>query len=853
MASDSLYFFEMGDFSLRFARCSISETSLRIEEIREALFNDTAALGPFAPPGTPVVCAFRPKPRYLQLATALDAKRHAGRPGVQRFAQLLPFTKMEQAWFACAQAADGEMPTDQPWLLSLCSEPAYAQAAGWFEAIKLRPARCLDATIATAGALVSAVPGPTLLLEIGELASHAILLGPDGVRSVLSLSLKFEDIVSAVQDALQLSFRGAAVRLFFDSGYDFTTAGPAIADRLRVALQHELKPLLALQSGSLALYCTGLPAGQRWLGRDLAASLGLTPFVPAIEAWSSTVGLTFATPELQAGLMPDWFHFLHFINSQTLDAVDAIAWQAEWLSLGAPIVQGPAKVLTPPTVPAEGPAVRLATAIASTMFDAPKADGRPLEGAKETPAGPTKPAPHPALPTAERSAVSPSPMPARESDPVERPRRGYGLVIGIVLLVGFLLAAGGYQYNERKTAEAARLASEATATAGRLKAADEAKQKLERELSQAKASLAEEKARRDAEIKRQLAAEEAAKAAQAEAARVAAEQEAIRQAEAVRRASARGNLVITTIPAGANVTVGDRPTRSSPVTFPDLPIGKYPVTITLSRHEDVKMELEVIENGTTESGPVNLVSFAGTLDLVTEPAGVDFEAYPVNTAIVSMDAQRTGKTPAKVEDLDPGDYSVTFSRAGWTPHTETVTVLKNATVHIGWTFPTGTLRINSTPSGATVMQGGAKLGVTPVTVTQPAGTTRFTVSLAGFDPVELTGEVESGKPLELTASLRESDRTYGVDELEQPPVAIIQKTPTLPDALTLVDGRIVIQMTVNRDGTPCDIKIVRASNPELGQIYLAAAARWKFKPGMAAGRPVRSTVMLPILVRAAKY
>jgi hypothetical protein len=46
---------------------------------------------------------------------------------------------------------------------------------------------------------------------------------------------------------------------------------------------------------------------------------------------------------------------------------------------------------------------------------------------------------------------------------------------------------------------------------------------------------------------------------------------------------------------------------------------------------------------------------------------------------------------------------------------------------------------------------------------------------------------------------------------------------------------------------------VRASNPELGKIYQAAAAKWKFKPGLAGGKPVRSTVILPILISAVKF
>jgi outer membrane biosynthesis protein TonB len=59
-------------------------------------------------------------------------------------------------------------------------------------------------------------------------------------------------------------------------------------------------------------------------------------------------------------------------------------------------------------------------------------------------------------------------------------------------------------------------------------------------------------------------------------------------------------------------------------------------------------------------------------------------------------------------------------------------------------------------------------------------------------------------------------------------------------------------MIINRDGTTADLKIVRTSNPEIGKIYLAALAKWKFKPGMKNGKPVRSAVVVPFLINAAQ-
>src|ERR1700712_1621932 len=139
MLNDHLFFFEQTDFSLRFARCVISETSLHIEDLKEVSVTDLTTVPELAPAGTQVVCALRPKPRTLHLATPDEAKRYSGLAGLQQFSQLPAFAKAEPAWFAGAQAADGAVPTSAPWLMSLSSAVAYQQARTVLETIKLKP------------------------------------------------------------------------------------------------------------------------------------------------------------------------------------------------------------------------------------------------------------------------------------------------------------------------------------------------------------------------------------------------------------------------------------------------------------------------------------------------------------------------------------------------------------------------------------------------------------------------------------------------------------------------------------------------------------------------------------------
>jgi len=914
MTNERLFFFEQTDFSLRFARCLISETSLHIEELKEVSIHDTEALTQLAPAGTQVVCALRPKPRQLYLSTPDDAKRHAGLTGLQQFARLPLFAKSEPAWFAGAEASDGAAPTATPWLLSMSSEAAQLQARATFETIKLKPARCLDAAIATVGAIASALTGPTLVLEIGELASHALLVTHEGLLSAGTVKLNLDQIAEAVQAELNLKFRGSAAKLFFNPDCDFSEAGQKIAVRLGAVLKADLTPLLAGRPAPVALYCAGLPAAQQWLALQLSAVLGYAPCLPAVQSWSLASGVTFATPALEASVSPSWFNFLHFINAQTLDSPGGVAWQAEWISLKAPVGARPAttppmpgqtrsgRSASTPPIPLTAPAptappgkaiAGVGTPVPATPAPAAKgtpaptpSPAKPTSGAntplaaavapagKSTPAPATTPAkpasPPPAsnkpgatpAPAAKSTSASlsypPKPEAKKPAEPIHAkspapspvstpwasadepaPKSKMPLFIGIGVLILALLGGGNFYLQSQKE-ETARIALEKQQTEQRLKAAEE------------KARLDEQKARSEAENRKKFEFETSQKLAQSEAARQQAETEARNQA-ATRLANARGTLVVTTQPAGASVTVADLPPQSSPATFTYLKIGRYPVTITLAHYESVNLELEVKENETTESGAVALVSVAGSIELATDPAGANYELHPASSMALSLNARRTGITPAKLDDLDPGDYSVTFSRPGWAPHTETVSVNRNATARTAWAFPSGAVKITSNPSGATVTREGVKLGVTPLTLSQPAGPARYELSLKGYDPVTLPGVVEKGSTVELSAQLPVTEHPFGPGELDTNPEPINPKPPDLPPNLTLVDGRIVVQMTVNRDGSTTDIKIVRVSNPEISKFYLAALAKWKFKPGTIAGKPVRSIVVVPFLITATGY
>lgn len=842
-----LCFLELTDFSYRVAVCSGRQQPIKIEQLHEFPLTEIERLAQLLPPDSELICALRAKTRQAHLASNAEATQFTGLAGLQAFAQSPGRASAEPAWFAGVQASDGQAPGAKPWLLSLSPETAHQQSRALVENLKAKSTRYLDATIITAGTLKSLVTAPTLLLEIGELASQAFLVSPKGVLATHVATLNLDQIAEAVQAELNLKFRGSAAKLFFNPDCDFSDNAAKIADRLAIALQADLAPLLKGQPAPTALCCSGLPAAQHWLGAHLATSLGLTPFIPTIKSGTPDSGLTFATPKAGEKLSPAWFTFLNLIKAQSTAAKEAPAWQAEWISVKAPVA-----VTT--TVPATKlPHVETTSLPATKSVEAKTTPTPAAPAAKNSPSGPapiTKTAPSSSLtyppakgtttpkksPANEPTAAKPAPATAAAaSTPAGKNNKplliGAGIALAAIMIIGFF-----YWQSQNAQAEALRLAQEKQATELRLQ--DEA----------AKARLAEQKRQQEAASHKLFEFETNQKLADAEAARLRAENEA-RQQTAARLASARGNLVIVTEPAGAMVTVGDQPATATPLTLNYLKIGRYPVTIQMPRYDEIKMELEVTENGTTNPGVIALTRIAGALEITSSPTDSRYELQPANAPAFSLAPRLSGQTPATLTDLEPGEYTVTFTRSGWAPHTEKITVARDETARTAWTAPQSQVEITSTPAGATITQNGASLGRTPLTLTLPPGDFRYEVTLSGYDPLVLSGQAEEGKTLNLIARLLKTDRIYGSKELDTAPEPIKPELPDLPDNLKNKAARTDIQLIVNRDGTLKDVQVINTTNPDLAKYYLKTVSKWKFKPGMKAGKPVPSRVMIPFIIK----
>lgn len=896
MNVDSFCFVEHTDFALRLVRCGNRKTPLRIEDIKEVSTVDPSAIpgvvsAVFPTADAGLVCSLRPRLQRLQLTSSGEAKQYPGGTGVDAFLRLAADASANAAWVSATDAGKGGEPTAASWLVAATSAEAYQQALDGLTAAQLKPALCTSGVF-TAGAVAGNAAGAVVILEIGGEQSYAVVADRSGVRSVVPIGLNRDRIAEAVQTELGLKFRGSAGKLFLNPDYDFSETGSKIAARIAEGLKAELAPLLANRSGSTELYCPTLPAAQQWLTTQLAPALGLTPHVPDLKGWCSAAGVSFA-PGLEANLSPAWLGALYSANSLALAGSSFATWQPAWRTLGSgvaapvapakpapaptpapapakPAVPPPAaKPATPPPAPAKAvvpppaakpvqppaPAKPTPPPAAAKPAPAPvpqkKGQPAPAPAAKPAPA----PAPAPAKPVAPSSSVGYSTKPeaakpaspalavkAAAATPTATPASGGAkagggkqrmMLIGgaaavVVLLVGLFLFQSGKK-------EEARLAAEKQATEQRLKAEQE------------RVRLAEQKAREEAEARQKTEQELAQKLAMSESARQQAEQEARAQA-AARLANARGTLEIATQPEGATITVGSLPPRTSPATFADIRTGHYPVVVKLPRYEEVRFEVDVKENAVTTPPMVTLVRLVGTLEIASEPVGLDYEVRPANALMVSADARHTGRTPAKLDDLAPGEYTVTLTRDGWEPYSENVTIERDGTARVNWAVPTGILKVTSTPAGATIRRNGIQVGVSPLSLKEQApGPVELELSLADYlKPVVVSGELAAGRTLELTARFPADERVYAAGDVDDEPKADDPKKIMIPYYLTLEKPRIDLELVVDRHGVAHNVRVVRSSSPDLPKPVISAVSGWQFKPAVRQGRPVNARMSLSL-------
>lgn len=144
-------------------------------------------------------------------------------------------------------------------------------------------------------------------------------------------------------------------------------------------------------------------------------------------------------------------------------------------------------------------------------------------------------------------------------------------------------------------------------------------------------------------------------------------------------------------------------------------------------------------------------SSSGSIRLVSIPKG----------ASVYIGGEKKGETPLVVSGLTPGAASVRLEMAGYDSWKKTLQVKKGKVTNSGKIIltpavvHTGSIRVTTVPSGATVTIDGKEVGLSPITVKElSVGTHVVNLTLAGYPSWEKKVEVRSGKMVPITRFLK---------------------------------------------------------------------------------------------------
>jgi hypothetical protein len=146
---------------------------------------------------------------------------------------------------------------------------------------------------------------------------------------------------------------------------------------------------------------------------------------------------------------------------------------------------------------------------------------------------------------------------------------------------------------------------------------------------------------------------------------------------------------------------------------------------------------------------VEFVRMEGTVVEILDPAG----------AAVYIDGEARGIVPVILTDIAPGRHSIRLSLEGFQDWSKKVNVVKDVvnTVSARLTpIQTGSISIQSTPEGASIILDGKETGNTTPSILSPidAGEHTLRLTCPGYAPWEKTVEVRSNAMVHIIANLR---------------------------------------------------------------------------------------------------
>lgn len=259
----------------------------------------------------------------------------------------------------------------------------------------------------------------------------------------------------------------------------------------------------------------------------------------------------------------------------------------------------------------------------------------------------------------------------------------------------------------------------------------------------------------------------------------------------------------------------------------------------------------------------------GSLELHTTPEG----------ATVYINGETAGQTPVTRSDLKVGLYTLRFELKGYETVEQVQELLAGVNGPQVVQIPlkpstqvdtTGSLKVTSTPPGATIMLDGKASGVAPKTITKlRTGKHVLELTLEGHVKWAGTPVVKAGRTLDIAAEMQPV-RTQPVKPPPPPPPPVETgpfalgpgvsfdrrpvsgEQPALPKSAKGVNVSVLVKITVEESGSVGEIRIQESGGEALDRIVVETVRKWRFNPAIRGGKAVSVYFLYRFTFKSAK-
>jgi hypothetical protein len=224
-----------------------------------------------------------------------------------------------------------------------------------------------------------------------------------------------------------------------------------------------------------------------------------------------------------------------------------------------------------------------------------------------------------------------------------------------------------------------------------------------------------------------------------------------------------GSISVRSTPSGASIVLDGVIKGTTPANLTGISVGKHVLVLKKSGYNDYSTTV-TISSGKITSVSATLTVSTASLIVNSKPSG----------ATIILDGTAKGTTPANITGLSQGTHTLILKKSGYDDYSTTVTVSSGKTTSITATLKsaTGTISINSTPSGATIVLDETLHGTTPNNLTEiSVGAHTLVLKKSGYNDYSTTVTVSSGNTTRVSANLSASTGSISVSSI--PPGATI--------------------------------------------------------------------------------